>query len=102
MPQVAPPPLPVLPDQLWLIIEGLRRVVAERAVERYRAGDRATTLLLNLVYARLGRLFQRFALLVAAVKAGRLPAVPASRRRADPDARSSPRLSPGAGSPASP
>ena len=102
MAYVAAPSSPVLPDQLALIIEGLRRVVAERAVERYRAGDRATTLLLNLVYARLGRLFQRFALLVAAIKAGRLPAAPASRRRADPDSRSSPGSSPGAGSPASP
>ena len=102
MPAVAPPPPPVLPDQLALIIEGLRRVVAERAVERYRAGDRAATLLLNLVYARLGRLFQRFALLVAAFKAGRLPAAPASRRRADPDSRSSPGSSRGASSRASP
>ena len=56
MPWVAPPPLPVMPDQFVQMIAGLRQVLAERAVERYRAGDQATTLLLNFICARLGRL----------------------------------------------
>src|SRR5205823_4801734 len=95
---IAPPPLPVLPDQFVQMIAGLQQVVAERAVERYRAGDGATTLLLNFICARLGRLSQRFALLVAAVLAGRLPATRAVRRRAEPGAGAPRGSSPGAGS----
>ena len=97
MPWVAPPPLPVLPDQFVQMIAGLRQVLAERAVERHRAGDAAAVLLLNFICARLGRLAQRFVRLVAAVQAGRLPADRAGRRRAEPDAEPPPAASPGAG-----
>src|SRR5690349_4241997 len=97
MPWVAPPPLPVLPDQFVQMIAGLRQVLAERAVERYRAGDQATTLLLNFICARLGRLSQRFTRLFAAVLAGRLPADRAGRRRAEPEADAPPGSGPGAG-----
>src|SRR5690242_17113282 len=98
LPWIAPPPLPVLPDQFVQMIGGLRQVLAERAVERHRAGDRATTLLLNFIIARLGRLSQRFARLVEAVLAGRLPATRPMRRRAEPEAEAPPGSSPGAGS----
>jgi len=101
MPWVAPPPLPVLPDQFVQMIAGLRQVLAERAVERYRAGDQATTLLLNFICARLGRLSQRFTRLFAAVLAGRLPADRAGRRRAEPEADAPPGSGPGAGLPGS-
>ena len=79
------------------MIAGLRQVLAERAVERYRAGDQATTLLLNFICARLGRLSQRFTRLMEAVLAGRLPADGAGRRRAEPEAETPPGSSPRAG-----
>src|SRR5690349_8981055 len=93
MPWIAPPPLPVLPDQFVQLIAGLRQVLAERAVESHRAGNVARTLLLNFIIARLGRLAQRFPRLVAAAEAGRLPAARSERPRAEPLG-----ASPGAGS----
>ena len=83
------------------MIAGLRQVLAERAVERHRAGDAATVLLLNFICARLGRLSQRFTRLVAAVQAGRRPADRAGRRRAEPEAHAPPGSGPGAGLPGS-
>ena len=69
-----------LSDRLAFIIAGLRGVLAA-----HMAKDRSAVAVLFLAWARVGRLVSRFEALVAAVRAGRLPAGPAPRVQAGPD-----------------